>query len=129
MALVYCGIRVTDLDRSVGFYHEGLGLAEVRRGRMSHGGLWVLLEDPATKQRLELNYYPPGNPYFVPFVVGEGLDHLGFKVDDARKWFDKLLAMGAEPAVEPWQEGPDEVVSYVKDPDGNWIEIYQSPGP
>jgi catechol 2,3-dioxygenase-like lactoylglutathione lyase family enzyme len=86
-----------------------------------------LLEDPSTKQRLELNYYPPGNRYATAYTVGEGLDHLGFKVEDARAWFKKLLAAGATPAVEPYEEGPGEVVSYLRDPDGNWIEVYQSP--
>ncbi len=61
MALEYCGIRVTDLDRSLKFYTGALGLRELRRGTMEHGGLFILLEDPETSQRLELNFYPPNN--------------------------------------------------------------------
>jgi len=125
MPLQYFGIRVTNLERSLKFYMEGLGLKEERRGKMSHGGIWVNLEDPATKQRLELNYYPPGNRFATPYTPGEGLDHIGFKVKDARKEFARLVAMGAQVAIEPWQESDHEVVSYVKDPDGNWVEVYQ----
>jgi catechol 2,3-dioxygenase-like lactoylglutathione lyase family enzyme len=38
MVLRYFGIRVTDLERSVKFYTELLGLKEVRHGTMRHGG-------------------------------------------------------------------------------------------
>jgi 4-hydroxyphenylpyruvate dioxygenase-like putative hemolysin len=31
---------------------------------------------------LELNYYPKESPYYTEYVVGEGLDHLAFNVDD-----------------------------------------------
>ena len=124
MALVYAGIRVTDLERSFAFYTTLLGLKLAKRGSMTHGGLWVQLEDPETHQKIELNWYPPGSPYATPFSVGEGLDHLGFKVQDARVEFARLVAAGATVAIEPWKEGPGEYVGYVKDPDGNWIEVF-----
>lgn len=127
MPLVYFGIRVTNLERSLKFYTQGLGLQERRRGVMSHDGVWVELEDPTSKQALELNYYPPGNRFETPYVPGEGLDHIGFKVDDARKWFAKLVSMGAKVALEPWVDPSGEVTSYVMDPDGNWIEVFQTP--
>ena len=127
MPLVYFGIRVTNLGRSLKFYTEALGLRERRRGVMSHGGVWVELEDPLSKQVLELNYYPPGNRFETPFVPGESLDHIGFKVDDARKWFAKLVSLGAEVAIEPWVDPSGEVTSYIKDPDGNWIEVFETP--
>jgi catechol 2,3-dioxygenase-like lactoylglutathione lyase family enzyme len=47
--LLYTGIRVTDLERSLVFYKQGLGLTEIDRGTMSHGGVYVLLEDRDTK--------------------------------------------------------------------------------
>ncbi len=123
MSLTYFGIRVTDLDRSVRFYTGTLGLRERKRGRMSHGGLWVSLEDPETHQLLELNWYPPDSPYATPYSVGEGLDHLAFDVKDARATIRELLAMGAERAVEPWLEEGRYWIGYVKDPDGLWLEI------
>ncbi len=59
MGLIYFGIRVTDFERSLGFYREGLGLMKLRGGRMPHGGRRVLLADPGTGLRLELNWYLP----------------------------------------------------------------------
>lgn len=127
MPLRYFGIRVTDLDRSLKFYKEGLGLEEESRGVMSHGGVWVNLEDPETNQLLELNYYPPGNKYNTPYAPGEGLDHLGFRVQDVDKELARLRRLGAKVIVEPWVEPAGEVISYVTDPDGNWVEVFSVP--
>lgn len=123
MALLYAGIRVTDPDRSVKFYTEGLGLKETSRGHMSHGGLFIGLQDPNTMQQLELNWYPPDSPYNTPYAVGEGLDHLGFEVEDAPATYRRLLLLGATPAIEPWLEQGRYWIGYVRDPDGLWIEV------
>lgn len=129
MTLRYVGIRVTDLDRSVAFYVQGLGLVERGRGSMSHGGQFVGLEDPTSQQALELNWYPPGHAYATPFVVGEGLDHIGVEVDDPRAVIDRLVGLGGEIAIAPWVEhgrlGP-YLIGFVTDPDGHWIEVQGS---
>jgi catechol 2,3-dioxygenase-like lactoylglutathione lyase family enzyme len=124
MGLRYSGIRVTDLDRSVAFYVGLMHLKEIRRGRMRHGGIWVLLQDPRTHQRLELNWYPDGSPYAVPFEPGEGLDHIGFHVSDPKSTFERLVAAGARRALVPTDREGVRGVYYLKDPDGNWIELF-----
>lgn len=124
MVLRYFGIRVTDLDRSVKFYTELLGLKIVRKGKMHHGGLWVMLQDSRSRQRLELNWYPPDSPYRVPYVPGEGLDHIGFKVSDARSAYKNLLAKGVSSALAPDDKDGVKGIYYVTDPDGNWIEFF-----
>jgi lactoylglutathione lyase len=123
MGLRYTGIRVTDLERSVRFYTEGLGLREMGRGRMSHGGQFVGLEDPETHAELELNVYPSDSPYATAYSPGEGLDHLGFVVPDARAAIERLRAMGARVAVEPWREAGRCWIGFVEDPDGIWVEV------
>jgi catechol 2,3-dioxygenase-like lactoylglutathione lyase family enzyme len=88
----------------------------------------VLLRDPKSHQKLELNWYPEGSRYGVPFVAGEGLDHLAFEVNDATKTFEMLVSRGVEPTeINPSVYGGWS--AYVKDPDGNWIEIYQQEPP
>ena len=132
MQLRYSGVRVTDLDRSLRFYTKALGLREVSRGDLSpYGrGIWVLLQDPASRQRLELNWYPKGSQFDVPFVVGEGLDHVGFflgRVPAAalNRTYQRLLRQGAGPTnVTP--ATTDGWVGYVTDPDGNWIELFRA---
>ncbi|MGA8542368.1 MAG: VOC family protein [Thermoplasmata archaeon] len=128
MTLSYVGIRVTDLERSLRFYCDGLGLRETGRGQMSHGGTYVGLADPESHLEIELNYYPPDSPYARPYVVGEGLDHIAFNVPDARALIERLRAGGAKVALEPWLEAGKYWIGFVEDPDGIWIEI-QTPPP
>jgi lactoylglutathione lyase len=124
MVLRYFGIRVSDLERSVRFYTEHLGLKKLRQGRMHHGGKWVLLEDSRSHQRLELNWYPDSSPFSTPYVPGDGLDHIGFKVQDPASTFERLVEKGAVPALTPSDKNGVKGIYYLKDPDGNWIELF-----
>ncbi len=140
MYLSYTGIRVRNLERALALYSGFFGLQPIRRGdNAAHGGgSYVLLRDPISGQRLEVNWYPPGSPYDTPYLPGEGLDHVAFRVDDVDATVRALGARGLEVAsinpdlAEPqkdrtapgWFKG-----AYVKDPDGNWIELYQHAQP
>ncbi len=119
--LYYTGIEVRELRRSLKFYHS-LGLKVTHRGTMPHGGKWVHLRDPSSNQRLELNWYPKGSRFYKKYKNGSELDHIGFIVDDAEKWFNLLVKQGARPAVEPFGD-ESETLAYVKDPDGVWVEL------
>ncbi len=129
--LSYVGVRVTDLERSLRFYAGLFGLTEVERGdNSSRGrGIYVLLRDPWSGQKLELNWYPPGSEFAGLYEPGEGLDHIAFRVDDLPRFLDKLRRTG----VEGTGGTADHVlpggtrVAYVKDPDGNWLELYDDP--
>jgi lactoylglutathione lyase len=126
MYLSYCGIRVRDLDRSLKFYTELFGLREVARGdhRRYGAGIYVLLRDSKSGQKLELNWYPEGSVHAVPYTPGEGLDHIAFVVDDLKATYNELLRKGVKPTnIDP--SGMGGRLAYVQDPDGNWIEIYQ----
>jgi len=127
MFLDYAGLRVTQLAKAVKFYTSALGLEERSRGRMSHGGVWVLLQDPRSQQRLELNWYPRSSRYFSPFVPGEGLDHLGVRVNDLKTAGKRLERAGAVKVDEISYRGKPQL-SYYKGPDGTWIELIRSPG-
>ena len=129
MTLRYVGIRVNDLDRSLRFYTELLGLVERKRGTMSHGGTWVNLMDPDSRVQLELNFYPPGSPHRTPYSPGEGLDHIGFDVADARETIERLRRRGVKVTVEPWLEEGRYWIGFVEDPDGLWVEIQSLVGP
>ena len=131
MGLIYFGIRVTDLERSLRFYIEGLGLEELRRGRLPHGGKRVLLEDEKTGQRLELNWYPDGSPFALPYVAGDGLDHLGFSTGHAADMARRLGAHGGRIVLSPSDLNGVRRNFYVADPDGNWAELmgWGSPKP
>ncbi len=124
MVLRYFGIRVTNLEKSLEFYIGLLRLKKLRQGTMSHGGKWALLEDPRSHQRLELNWYPPDSAFATEYVPGEGLDHIGFKSQDAAQTVKKLIARGARSALAPTDKNGVKGIYYLKDPDGNWIEFF-----
>ena len=108
------------------FYKEVLGLTEVRRGDMTkYGtGIRVLLQDAGTREKLELNWYPSGSPFAVPYFPREGLDHIVFQVEDVKESYRELLAKGEE-AARVGPELTDGRQAYLKAPDGNWIELYK----
>ena len=119
--LHYTGIQVREMGRSLRFYRS-LGLRVTHRGIMAHGGKWVQMKDPSSGQKLELNWYPKGSRFYEKYKNGSELDHIGFIVDDAAKWFKLLIKRGARPAAKPFGD-ESETLAYVKDPDGIWIEL------
>jgi lactoylglutathione lyase len=131
--LAYTGLRVTDLERSIQFYSGFFGLSEVARGDNSKagGGVSVLLRDSFTGQKIELNYYPPGSKYSVPYVPGEGLDHVAFRVADLDAKLKQLAAEGFLPVRkgDPVEPMAGFRVAYLADPDGNWVELWEQPDP
>ena len=131
--LSYSGIRVTDLERSLRFYQDIFGLQEVRRGDNSSngGGTYVLLRDPWSGQKLELNWYPPGSKHAQPYLPGEGLDHIAFRVENLSRFLERLKREGVEgtAGVADHISPSGNPVAYVTDPDGNWLEIYAHSGP
>ncbi len=122
MKFFYTGIRVRDIERSIDFYREMMGMHVARKGKMSHGGLWVEMKSPASHQRLELNWYPEDNKFYRGYQLGEELDHLCFRVSDVEEAFRELVAKGVKPEVEPFQEDRYEF-AFLSDPDGIWLEL------
>lgn len=126
-ALQYTGLRVRDLDRSIAFYRDLLGLRLARRAKEPvNRGEYAMMEDPGTGQTLELNWYAADSPVARPYpqTEGEELDHLGFEVEDVEAAL-RFLAEGGFPRVMgPTRDG-GFVVAFVKDPDGIWVELFQ----
>ncbi len=123
--LLYTGIRVRDIARSLRFYRS-LGFRERFRGRMEHGGVFVHLVYPGQAHRIELNYYPRSNPYYEPFRPGTELDHIGFYVPDLEGWL-RVLRRRRLPLVLDFSEGKQRVV-YIRDPDNVWLEFFGPAG-
>ena len=119
---VYAGIRVRDLRKSLNFYRNVMGMQVSRRGTMPHGGKFVGLRSPGSRQELELNWYPARSKFYSKYKRGDEMDHLAFGVGNVKAAFDRLISKGVEVAVSlSAAKGVTEV--YVKDPDGIWIEL------
>ena len=131
--LVYTGLRVRDIERSLRFYTEILGMEVVDHLESFEPtrGKAVTLRSPGSSQLLELNWYEEGSRFGTTYVNGEDLDHLGFEVDDLQGAVERLEEKGVEVVVRPgtigavlgWRE------AFVKDPDGIWIELVQRKKP
>jgi lactoylglutathione lyase len=115
---IYTGIHVTDLEESITFYTKALGMKLLFTTRIKEtGGRVAWLASKGSKQILELNWYPRKYKYGGK----SGLDHLAFEVKDAVAEYRKL-SKKSRPAIVPFEEGK-WMLAYVKDPNGNWIEI------
>lgn len=120
---VYAGIRVKDIEESVRFYTRVLGMVESGRGTFEEvGGTFVSLVSEDGGFELELNHYRKGSRFDAPYVVGEALDHLAFKVPD----LDQALAEAGKagyPTVEQMRKGTGSRWAYIRDPNGIDIEL------
>jgi catechol 2,3-dioxygenase-like lactoylglutathione lyase family enzyme len=121
VTMLYSGIRVRNVRRSLAFYRK-LGFKIHRRGKMEHGGVWVHLSFPGSKHDIELNYYPPRNRFYEAWRNGTEFDHFGFWVSDVAGW-TRSLRRKAIPIVSEFSESNSSLV-YIRDPDGNWLEFF-----
>jgi len=115
---IYTGIHVANLKKSIAFYTKALGMKLLFTARIKEtGGRVAWLRSKSSKQILELNWYPRKYEYSGK----SGLDHLAFEVKDAVAEYEKL-SKRHRVAIAPFREGK-WMLAYVKDPNGNWIEL------
>ena len=108
--------NVIDLDKSLKFYEEALGLKEVRRKEAADGSfILVYLGDATTGYQLELTWL---RDHPQQYDLGECEFHLALRADDYEAAHARHAAMGCI-----CFENPAMGIYFVTDPDGYWIEI------
>ena len=127
MKLSYFAIRVKDMDESLKFYTENLGLKFIEERSYMPGERVASLVDEGSGQRLNMMYYAEDCKLYAPYKMdGVELDHLSFEVEDAKKTFNELVENGAPVAwdlVERENEDGVFAMGFIKDPNGIWIGI------
>lgn len=131
-------LRVTDLEASLRFYCEGLGLQEVRRSEHEAGRFTlVFLAAPADVKRSGLTGserpLPPGLPMMEltynwdpePYSGGRNFGHLAYSVANIYETVDHLSEMGVVINRPP----RDGRMAFVRSPDGISIELLQAGDP
>jgi len=126
LRFIYTGIRVKNMDESIKFYTEVLGMeiAEERQRTEPTKGEVVTLKSPTSNQLLELNFYKSDSPFYAPYENGEDLDHLAFDVGNLESAISDLRKKGIEIVVEPYSIG-EWSEAFIRDPNGIWIELLQ----
>jgi lactoylglutathione lyase len=108
--------NVLDLEKSMNFYKEALGLKEIRRKEASDGSfILVFVGDGETDFSLELTWMRDRKD---SYDLGELEYHLAMKVDNYDEAFKKHEEMGC---IEYVNE--EMGIYFITDPDGYWIEI------
>ena len=108
--------NVLDLERSLKFYDEALGLKPVREKLAKDGSFrLVYLGDGVTDFQLELTYLVDRTE---PYDLGECEFHLAMETPDMEAAHARHEAMGCI-----CFENPSMGIYFIEDPDGYWIEI------
>jgi len=119
--LRYTAIEVTNLERSIQFYTGILGMNLVRRVQVPETfGEFGILKTEGSDHWLEVNWY--GNQQ--QYRAGDGLDHLAFEVGNLDTALAELKTKGIEP-VSYIRDTPRARWTYIGDPDGIWVELFQ----
>lgn len=121
-------LRVRDLDASLRFYCDVLGMKLLRRKDYPEGAFtlaFVGYEDESASAVLELTH----NWGKTDYVLGDAFGHVALGVDDIRATIERLRAAGARITREP---GPMKhgttVIAFLEDPDGYKIELIETAG-
>ncbi|MEL7655181.1 MAG: VOC family protein [Bacillota bacterium] len=114
--LVHNCINVFDLEVSMKFYEEALGLKEVKRITAADGSfILVFIANENSEHQTELTWMRDRTE---PYNLGDNEMHIGFKVDDYDAAYTKHKEMGCI-----CFENPDMGIYFITDPDGYWLEV------
>jgi lactoylglutathione lyase len=122
--LLHTMIRVKDLERSVRFYTEVLGLREQRRKVLEKAdATLVFLSDDTGHHAIELTYNHDGREY----ELGNQFGHLALGVADLEAAREELAGRGVEFSRGPYRvsEG-GSMIAFIRDPDGMEIELVET---
>jgi lactoylglutathione lyase len=119
--LLHTRYRVNDLERTVKFYRDVLGLEEIKRHKSPRGSELVFLKAPDSAEEIEITCYPGSGPV----QVQPDLTHLAFEVDNLED-FGKHLAMhGFKYSDGPTTSSAGTTFAFIDAPEGYEIELIQ----
>ena len=124
MHLLHTSITVKDMDESIAFYTEKLGMTlKSRREIKQNNAEIAFLEIEGTNHRIELTWWKDKKDY----AEGDQLDHIAFGVKDLRTTIEAMRAKGVDIAKEPYSLGSSQI-AFIKDPNGIWLELIEQKG-
>ena len=119
--LLHTRYRVTDLEKTVSFYKDVLGLQETNRFTSGRGSQLVFFKAPASEEQIEICKFDKSGPV----VVGPDLTHLAFEVDDIEAFAAHSASKGYPLSDGPTPTGSGSVIAFIDAPEGYEIELIQ----
>src|SRR3954449_5238813 len=118
--LLHTRYRVHDLEKTISFYKNVLGLEELRRHTSGRGSQLVFLKPPGSDVEIEICKFDESGP----IVVGPDLTHLAFEVDNLEEFAKQTAAKGY-----PLSDGPhstnDGRIAFIDAPEGYEVELIE----
>ena len=112
----HVNINVLDLEKSIAFYREALGLVEVRRKEAEDGRfILVFLSDDIGAFRIELTWL---RDWKEPYNLGDNEFHIAFVAEDYEAAYEHHKKMGCI-----CYENTAMGLYFIEDPDGYWLEV------
>jgi lactoylglutathione lyase len=119
--LLHTRYRVNDLEKTIKFYSDVLGLKEVRRHKSPRGSELVFMKAPESEETVELCYFPSSGPV----QVQPDLTHLAFEVDSLAEFEKHLAGQGLKYSDGPHLKEDGGGFAFVDAPEGYEIELIQ----
>jgi lactoylglutathione lyase len=123
MKFLHVSITVKDMEESIKFYSNIIGLKLVRRRTISENNAEIaFFKDEQSNVDIELTYWKNKKEW----NEGDELDHLAFSVSDLDASIKKFRDLGIEIAKEPFYlKGSTTKIAFIKDPNGIWLELIE----
>jgi len=121
--LLHTRMRVSDLDQTIQFYAEVLGLEVIERKTSPRGSQLAFLKVPNSDELIELTSFPPSGPV----KVQEDLVHLAFQVESLDETIASLKAQGVKITDGPTQTSSGSRFIFIDAPDGYEVELIERP--
>jgi lactoylglutathione lyase len=121
--LLHTRMRVSDMDQTITFYTEVLGLDVVERKVSPRGSHLAFLKVPNSEELIELCSFPPSGPV----KVKEDLVHLAFEVDNLDQTIETLNAKGIKITDGPTRSSSGSRFIFIDAPDGYEVELIERP--
>ena len=119
--LLHTRYRVSDLEKTVSFYKEVLGLQEVHRSKSPRGSELVFFKAPGSEEEIEICKFDGSGPV----NVGSDITHLAFEVDDLDAFARHAASKGYPLSDGPTPTGGGSVIAFVDAPEGYEMELIQ----
>lgn len=119
--LLHTRYRVNDLEKTVRFYRDVLGLTEVRRHKSPRGSELVFMQAPDSRELIELCSFPASGPV----QVQADLTHLAFEVESLEKFGKHLAALGLKYSDGPTMRPEGGGIAFIDAPEGYEIELIE----